>query len=302
MVEIVAEGAYSVDSDGLETWAKNPDAVFRPASTLKFITGYLAFLWVDDVDALLCEAIQSDKVGGTSARLQAGDVMTLRDMLYGLMLPSGNDAAHCIARTVGQVMLDSEGATGDPKARFIAEMNTTVAGWGWEGVNIGSPSGYPDSTSYITAKQLVDIGRHVYLAGSPIIEVAGTMHHESTVISGPNPRVIAYDNTFNRDGAVKFPEHIAGKTGSWTEGHGNLVCIWRHPDGTVHTTGILWSIPAAQRFVDMRRIMNEVIFGAVQSKITINGQRPVSMQCEEMQAVAMFLGTEDGQQTIWARQ
>ena len=41
---------------------------------------------------------------GTSAGLRAGDVVTLKDLLYGLLLPSGNDAAEVLARYIGSVI------------------------------------------------------------------------------------------------------------------------------------------------------------------------------------------------------
>lgn len=49
----------------------------------------------------------SDKAGvmpGTSAELQAGDIVSLYDLLYGLMLPSGNDASVAIAETAGKII------------------------------------------------------------------------------------------------------------------------------------------------------------------------------------------------------
>ena len=39
---------------------------------------------------------------GTSAQLEAGDVVSVYDLLYGLMLPSGNDAALCLAEVMGK--------------------------------------------------------------------------------------------------------------------------------------------------------------------------------------------------------
>lgn len=41
---------------------------------------------------------------GTSAELQAGDVLALNDLFYGLMLPSGNDASVAMAETVGKII------------------------------------------------------------------------------------------------------------------------------------------------------------------------------------------------------
>ena len=44
-------------------------------------------------------------IGGTSARIQEGDIYTLYDLLYGLMLPSGNDASLAIAVWGGKVLI-----------------------------------------------------------------------------------------------------------------------------------------------------------------------------------------------------
>jgi D-alanyl-D-alanine carboxypeptidase len=45
-----------------------------------------------------------NNIPGTSAQLQNGDILTLYDLLYGLMLPSGNDASVMIADTVGKLI------------------------------------------------------------------------------------------------------------------------------------------------------------------------------------------------------
>jgi serine-type D-Ala-D-Ala carboxypeptidase (penicillin-binding protein 5/6) len=44
---------------------------------------------------------------GTSACLKEGDILTLKDLLYGLMLPSGNDAAQTIANFIGKQIVNS---------------------------------------------------------------------------------------------------------------------------------------------------------------------------------------------------
>jgi hypothetical protein len=43
-------------------------------------------------------------VGGTSAKLKEGDILSIKSLFYGLMLPSGNDAAYCLAETFGQLL------------------------------------------------------------------------------------------------------------------------------------------------------------------------------------------------------
>lgn len=69
-------------------------------------------------------------IGGTSAQICEGETYTLEDLLYGLMLPSGNDASVAIAVWGGRVLISreqSQSATNHKKKelyqRFITEMN-----------------------------------------------------------------------------------------------------------------------------------------------------------------------------------
>ena len=297
---IVAVGGCSIDLSGNVKWAKNADLPIRPASTLKFLTGYIACGMGLDLDAVMCEAIEADRVGGTSASLRAGDVMTLRDMLYGLMLVSGNDAAHCIGRTIGQIVLDQEEATGDPLTRFLNLMSETVAGWGWPATEFGSPSGFPDDITYITPKQLCDIVRHSVNDNNEIVDIAGTRTHTSAVVAGA-PRSITYNNTFELEGVVSFPEYISGKPG-WLNGHGTLVQYWQDPDGGKHITCVMDEPTHDQRFIDMRRVMNAVLYKTSDgANLTISGRTPLGALVGGKQVTSIVLGTTTGQKTVWAR-
>ena len=48
----------------------------------------------------------ASSIGGTSAKLKTGDVLSVWDLLHGLMLPSGNDAAICLAEHFGQYLFE----------------------------------------------------------------------------------------------------------------------------------------------------------------------------------------------------
>lgn len=55
-------------------------------------------------DTLIEISCEASNVIGTSADLQEGDTLTINQLLYGLMLPSGNDAAHCLAEYFGAIL------------------------------------------------------------------------------------------------------------------------------------------------------------------------------------------------------
>ena len=76
--------------------------------------------------------------GGTTANLRDGDILTLEQLMYGMMLPSGNDAAYAIAEYFGQQLYDRKYSNmkedeiklfeksdfnGTPVKYFLKEMN-----------------------------------------------------------------------------------------------------------------------------------------------------------------------------------
>src|SRR5690606_30761352 len=100
-------------------FSKSADSVVNIASVSKVLTALTVGKWVTDFSATRTVVAGDLTLGGSTANLQDGDVLTLSDLMYGLALPSGNDAAMCLARHVGQILLDAEsGGSGNPITRF----------------------------------------------------------------------------------------------------------------------------------------------------------------------------------------
>jgi D-alanyl-D-alanine carboxypeptidase len=80
------------------------------ASLTKIMTLYTVLSIVDALKISLSTQVEitqtASEVIGTSACLVAGDTLTLNELLYGMMLPSGNDAAHMLASYLGSVLLE----------------------------------------------------------------------------------------------------------------------------------------------------------------------------------------------------
>jgi D-alanyl-D-alanine carboxypeptidase len=112
---ISAAAAIVIDGDsGLVLGVKNPDQRGAMASTTKIMTALLAIEQNgSNLDAMVGPiSAYAAGIQGSRMNLSAGDRLSLRDLLYGLMLPSGNDAAVAIAEWVS----GSEGA-------FVTLMN-----------------------------------------------------------------------------------------------------------------------------------------------------------------------------------
>ncbi len=134
-------------------YEKNPHKRLPMASTTKTMTALLTLQRVSVSDVVTATA--DDLVGESTMGLSEGESQTVRDTLYGLMLPSGNDAAMVLARHVGAGLPGP--ADSDPIARFVALMNRQAAQMGLNDSHYVNPHGFDDPNHYSSAYDLASI-------------------------------------------------------------------------------------------------------------------------------------------------
>ncbi len=99
-ITVSARAALLIDaSSGRTLYAKNADTRYPMASTTKIMTALLA-LENSAPDDIVTASERASSTGGTSIYLSVGEQLTMHDMLLGLMLRSGNDAAVAIAEHI----------------------------------------------------------------------------------------------------------------------------------------------------------------------------------------------------------
>jgi serine-type D-Ala-D-Ala carboxypeptidase (penicillin-binding protein 5/6) len=143
---IAAENAIVISDFNEVLYDHNAHQRTAMASTTKIMTAIVAARYGNlDQEVLIDE---SDIVGEASMGLWAGETVTLRDLLYGLLLPSGNDAAHAIARTIGW----KEGVTDPTQAvgNFVALMNQTAREYQLRDTHFMNPHGLDEWGHYST--------------------------------------------------------------------------------------------------------------------------------------------------------
>lgn len=149
--QLTAHAAIVVEAaTGNVLFEKNADARIYPASTTKIATLLTALDKADPQVAVMISA-RAGTTGGSSMELQTGDRVLLRDLFYGLMLVSGNDAAVAIA----------EHLSGSVEA-FAAEMTAKARELGAEGTQFVNANGLPDERHYSTARDMAKIAAHAY--------------------------------------------------------------------------------------------------------------------------------------------
>lgn len=150
-------------STGVLLWGSMESERREIASLTKIMTCYVAIRLMKTEQGFSGETIvpvsrNAASVIGTSARLKEGDELHLLDALYGLMLPSGNDAAYCLAEFFGRYLSGkTEEAAMSARvhvAVFVREMNRTAKALGMEGTNYANPHGLPHAKNRSSARDV----------------------------------------------------------------------------------------------------------------------------------------------------
>lgn len=205
---IVVDG----DDPSVVFYERNADQRVYPASTTKIMTCLLALEFGNLDDSFMV----GDEVYGTTVHfsdysskmgIQSGETLTLRDLVYGLMLASGNDAAEAIAKHVGGSV---DG--------FVERMNQKAAALGMTGTHFTNPHGVHNDNHYTTARDMAKLMAYA-LTIDTFVEIAET---KTYTVPANNVRAteLVLENTDRLLKAVAgdslntvYPYAICGKTG-----------------------------------------------------------------------------------------
>lgn len=167
-VDVSAGGVMLMDARTHKVlYAKTAHEKLPMASTTKIMTAILA-IEAGNLDALVTVPQEAYGVEGSSMYLRLGEQISMRDLLYGLMLVSGNDAAVAIAVHVGGSV---EG--------FAALMNAKAASLGAHNTHFVTPNGLPDPDHYTTAYDLALIACYA-MQNETFREIVGTTYYQTT--------------------------------------------------------------------------------------------------------------------------
>ena len=201
--------------------AHNPYQKLYPASTTKLMTAILALKYGNLSDEIIVTDDAIIKEAGASlAGIKPGDQMTLKDLLYGLLLPSGNDAANAIAVHIGG-NIDN----------FVDMMNKEAARLGCVDTHFENPSGLHSDMHYTSAYDLYLI-MHEALSYDDYVTISSSKSYMMTYKSsdGISKTVTLENSNYYINEKNKAPDGIivyAGKTGT-TKAAGNCLVIASH--------------------------------------------------------------------------
>lgn len=144
--DLTAQAATVIDNKtGVILFEKNPDLKHLPASTTKLMTALVSLEHCLPQQVVQVGYVEPE---GTKMGLVAGDTLTIESLLYGLLVPSANDAAFVLAYSCTDSYRD-----------FIAQMNKKAKNLGMLSTHFENPAGFDSKFQYSTARDLTKLSR-----------------------------------------------------------------------------------------------------------------------------------------------
>ena len=202
MGETSARGMCTMDvATGRVLFEHNADQPMGMASTTKIVTALTVLEHCQDLDTKIRIPDAAIGVEGSSIYLQQGEQLTVRELLYGLMLRSGNDAAVALALTVA------------PSIAIFAEMmNHTAAKYEATRTHFVNPHGLDHPDHYTTARDLATLSA-VALRNPTFVEICSAT--EKRIDGVDAPRLLINKNKLLKtlDGCIGVKTGYTKKTG-----------------------------------------------------------------------------------------
>ena len=236
------------------------------ASTTKMMTAWLvAELASRDpeiLDETLTMSINADQTRGSTSGVRSGEQLTIRDAMYALMLPSGNDISVAIAEHFGNRVAHEQADTAkrhqktkaslrdEHLKQFIDSMNDEAKRLGMSQTQYKNPHGLTESGHYSTANDLAVLGRKM-LSNEFLCKVISTRQHGATLHGSTGyERNVVWTNTNQLLGIEGFD---GIKTGTTTKAGACLVSTGTR-DGRRILIVVLGSAASSARYTDTKNL------------------------------------------------
>lgn len=257
-VNIMARNAIVINADtNAVLYQKNGTDRIAPASTAKMITALTALDYCSPDDEMRVGAeIEMIHDDSSRAWLMQGDILTVRQLLIALMLPSGNDAAYTLAVNTGKKIAE-DNSLSDARSIdvFMDKVNKKAKSLGAKNSNFVVPDGYDADGQYTTAYDLTIFAK-ACLDDPYISEIVAS---DKSYEKWPCGREVTYNNTnelLNPDSSYYQPEVIGLKTGTSSLG-GACVVSAAVIDGNTYICAVMGSTKKA-RFQDSINIYDTI--------------------------------------------
>jgi len=278
---VTAKAWVAIDGEsGTVLGGDNETQPLDMASTTKIMTAHVVLQLAEEDPEVLDEVVtfseRADRTIGSSARVRAGERLSVRELLYGLLLPSGNDASVALGEHFGHRLREAqaggdededdeqedESKNLDPYTSFVAAMNREAEALGLDNTRFENTHGLTAAEHKASALDLARLAAAA-LKNPLFAEIVSTRQHGCTLIDmSADRRNVIWRNT-NR--LLRIEGYDGVKTGTTSAAGACLVSSGRR-DGRHVILCVLGSASTDARYADSRNLFrwawNTVLDGA----------------------------------------
>lgn len=234
-------------------YANNMYKKLYPASTTKILTAYVALKYGNLSDIVtVSKNATTFPVGASLAFLKEGDRISLEELLYGLLLPSGNDAAVAIAEHISGSVEE-----------FAKLMNSEAYSLGATNSHFVNPHGLHDDNHYTTVYDLYLIFNEC-LKQDTFVKIISESSHtgEFTAKDGSARKEIWESTSLYMTGEAEKPEtveYLGGKTGNTTEAKRCLVAYSKDAKDNHYISIVMGANDKSRLYRNMNELLNHAV-------------------------------------------
>lgn len=255
--DIMASNACVVELEsGAVIYTKAYEEQIAPASTAKLLTA-LTVLDYSGPDEIVTAGPEIWRIAADASRawLNEGDMLTVRQLLRAMLLPSGNDAAYTAAVYTGRKILGGDASEQQALDAFLAAMNQKAAALGAQSSSFTTPDGYDADGQYTTAADLVRIAK-ACLGNETVMDIVGDYSVYDVWKSGREVTLTNTNELLNPDSAYFYSNAIGLKTGSSVSA-GNCLISAAVIDGRTYISVVMGS-GEGERFSDTLTLYSRI--------------------------------------------
>ena len=218
---IYGDAGIVMDAEtGAVLYGKNIDKKEYPASITKILTALLALEYAEMTDEvqITAESLTCLGSGYASIGMKEGNVITMEQALYAMLLASSNEVAYAVAETVAK-------GQGEDYQWFLDQMNQKARDLGGSNSNFVNANGVQDEQHYTCAKDMALIACELF-EYPEFLQICQTASYTIPASSTTEEHIFQQKHEMLLEGNSEYYNYaVAGKTGYTTEANNTLVTL-----------------------------------------------------------------------------
>lgn len=287
-MDLFAKNAILINArTGAILYEKNADEKVYPASITKIATALYALSSKKDLDEMMVPSFESLRMAedpkknypsyflhhdATTMNLKVGQSISLRSLLYGLMLISGNDCANVIAESTSKSI---------PK--FVKELNDYLKKIGCKNTNFSNPHGYHYPDHYTTARDMAMIAQQAMLIPE-FRKIVSSLSYRVPELR----REIKQYSKLQKKGKYYYPYCIGIKTGFHSLAKYNLVAAAQFEKRELIAV-LMGGEKSKYRYIDAKKLFETAFSEKIQSRLIMSKEKRIEAKVQGGKDMVAYL-------------